>query len=282
MTDGFGIFYRRWRPVGEAERALVCIHGLPGQSAQFDLIGQGLAARGTEVYAIDLRGFGNSVEDGLERGDTKDFDRHLQDIDEVVGQVRKNHPGKRLFVLGYSVGGNYALWYAAGHPDSVDGLILVAPAIRRNSNIAAKDLLPFLFAVAFTPAKQFEMRALLTEEIKKSDETELLFGDPLIPKRLSARYLSGTRPLFTKALGNASRVGEPTLILQGDRDIWVQPIGAKELFEALTVKDKSLRTLQGADHDFFKMFLPELASGNNQANREEVMSIVNDWLKARR
>ena len=133
MTDGFGLFYRRWgREGAEVRRAVICIHGLPGQADQFQLLARDLVSEGSEVYAIDLRGFGNSVEQGLPRGDTRNFQRHLQDLDEVIENVCRKHQGKEIFLLGYSVGGNYAVWYAARHPGSLDGLILLAPGARIN------------------------------------------------------------------------------------------------------------------------------------------------------
>jgi len=55
-------------------------------------MGQELAADGAEVYALDLRGFENSKEEGLSRGDTRNFKRHLKDVNEVVDFVRKSHP----------------------------------------------------------------------------------------------------------------------------------------------------------------------------------------------
>jgi alpha-beta hydrolase superfamily lysophospholipase len=267
MTDGFDIFYRRWKTVGEAQRAVVCIHGLPGQSEQFALIGRDFAAQGTEVYAIDLRGFGSSVEEGLARGDTKDVKRHLQDLDEVVGEIRKNHPGKHVFMLGHSVGCNYALWFVASHRDTLEGLILVAPAIKRTSKIPAMDLLPFLLALVLAPKKTYDLRRVIADDVKKSNEFKVIFDDPMIPTRVSVRYLGGTRPLLDKVLSNASRTEEPTLIIQGDADKWVQPSGATQLLETLPAKDKSLRSFPGADHFFFDLLLPDLASQSDSEKR---------------
>lgn len=92
MTDGFSIFCRRWTAVGEIKKSIICIHGIGGHSGFFRVVGQDLAGDGFEVYALDLRGFGNSKEEALPRGDTSDFNRHLQDVDEVVGFVRKKTP----------------------------------------------------------------------------------------------------------------------------------------------------------------------------------------------
>ena len=68
MTDGFNLFYRCWRASGEIKRVVVCIHGEGDHSSWFKVIGPKLAEDGCQVYALDLRGFGNSLEEGLPRG----------------------------------------------------------------------------------------------------------------------------------------------------------------------------------------------------------------------
>jgi alpha-beta hydrolase superfamily lysophospholipase len=119
-------------------------------------MGQELAADGAEVYALDLRGFENSKEEGLSRGDTRNFKRHLKDVNEVVDFVRKSHPGKGVYMFGHSIGGCYTLWYAANHPDSLDGIILAAPAIVLAPGISGRDYIRFLFLLLFAPKTTYE------------------------------------------------------------------------------------------------------------------------------
>ena len=84
MTDGFNLFVRRWKPACKAEKTVVCFHGFGGHSGPFKPLGENLAAGGIDVYGLDLRGFGNSKEKDLPRGDTKDFKRHMRDLDEAA------------------------------------------------------------------------------------------------------------------------------------------------------------------------------------------------------
>ncbi len=73
MSDGFALFYWQWKVTDEAQRVVVCVHGLGVNSEFFENLGKALAKDKIEVYAQDLRGFGNSVEKGLERGRYKQF-----------------------------------------------------------------------------------------------------------------------------------------------------------------------------------------------------------------
>jgi len=280
MADGFDLFYRRWKRIGEVKRSVICIHGAGSHSEFFRVMGQDLAADGAEVYALDLRGFGNSKEEGLPRGDTGDFKRHLEDVNEVVDFVRKSHLGKKVYMFGQSIGGCYTLWYAANHPDSLDGIILAAPAIVLGSRISGRDYIRFLFLLLFTPKTMYEPYKILPPDQRESEEAKITLQDPLSTTRLSIRWLNGAgRILQYKALQNASRIKKPTLIIQGEQDKTVLPSGAKRLLESLAAKDKSLQTFPDADHYFYHALFLKATEKHDQAKRRLVTSVVRDWLK---
>jgi len=110
MADGFDLFYRHLPAVRTVEKTVVFLHGIEVHSGAFSFMGPELANDTTEVYGFDRRGFGNSKEPDLRRGDTHGFERHLEDINEVVEHVRKSHPNQKLFLFDHSIGCAYALW----------------------------------------------------------------------------------------------------------------------------------------------------------------------------
>jgi len=281
MSDGFDLFGVRWGAAREAERAVVCVHGLPGEAAQFEMLARSLALNGTEVYAIDLRGFGNSVESGLPRGDTRGTKRQLRDVDEVLAQVRKNHPSRHVFILGHSIGCDYSLWQSANHPESVDGLVLLAPGVRLTSRQSAGDMMVILLSLLFAPTKTYDLQKAFSHGVRSSKELRILLENPLITTRLTVRYLGGLRPLITKVLENASKVERQALIVQGDADVWVRPGGAKELVEALRSKDKTMKMVPGAGHFFFGALLPGTPPEEGAGKQDTLMTIVNGWLNGR-
>jgi acylglycerol lipase len=113
-SDGFQLFYRHWSLGGETRRIVLGLHGIGGHSGNFTHMGHQLPAAipGTELYADDRRGFGNSVEDGVQRGGVSSFKRYLLDIDEVAESVRKENPGKGFYLFGKSLGCTHALRFA--------------------------------------------------------------------------------------------------------------------------------------------------------------------------
>jgi alpha-beta hydrolase superfamily lysophospholipase len=280
MTDGFDLFYRYWKPVGDAKKSVVCIHGMGAHSQYFRFIGPDLAADGNEVYALDLRGFGNSKEQDLPRGDTSNFKRHLQDVDEAVNSIRKKHPKNKVFMFGHSLGTVYTLWYAANYPDSLDGVTLAAPTIKGGFwFIPRTDLIKIPFMLLFAPKTVYDSYKTLTQEAKETEEWKIILQDTLDTGKYSWRWLGGVkRDLFDKALQNAARIEKPALIIQGEKDTTCLPHGAKQLYESLATKDKVLKTFPDADHFFYHALFLKITAKHDPAKRTQVTSVVKDWL----
>ena len=133
----------------QAERVVIFFHGLEVHSGAFEFVGSELAREGSMVYGFDRRGMGNSKEPNLPRGDTENFERHLADLDEVVDEVRKNHPNKKLFIFGHSIGCAYALWYGAHYPEKIDGLILASPPVKTGFKVPFGDTLKLALSPAY-------------------------------------------------------------------------------------------------------------------------------------
>src|ERR1041384_520335 len=150
---GIEIFVRNKRPASmtsfRPERTVVFVHGAtyPAHTA-FELKLEGLswmeyiAARGYDVYLLDLRGYGKSTrpkemsEDAtknppLVRGDTA-----VKDIGTVVDFVlaRRNIP--RVNLLGWSWGTTLMATYTSENNAKVERLVLYAPSwIRQTASL---------------------------------------------------------------------------------------------------------------------------------------------------
>ncbi|MDV3244580.1 MAG: alpha/beta hydrolase [Nitrososphaerales archaeon] len=287
MTDGFGLFYRHWKTTGEVKRIVVCIHGIGEHSGFFRFVAQDLASDGAEVFAIDLRGFGNSREEGLPIGDTSNIKKYLHDVEEVITYIRGRHPGKKLFLIGHSMGGLHALWYAANNPSSPDGLILAGSSVDlfgiRAERPSARLLIRAVFQILFARRAMLDMYGSGSERFRRSQEfdayTEYLINDPLSTGKFTWRYLLGIGPLVRKALKNASRTYVPAFIIQGEADGMVGPTGARKVFEELASKDKILRTFADADHYFYHVIFPTATSKYDLGKKKQVTNAISDWLR---
>jgi pimeloyl-ACP methyl ester carboxylesterase len=145
-TDpGIELFVRNKRPAAMAafrpERTLLYVHGAtyPASTA-FDLKLDGLswmeyiAARGYDVYLIDLRGYGKSTRPPemaqkadanppIVRGDTA-----VKDIGSVVDFILARRNLTRLNLIGWSWGTTLMATYTTQNAAKVERLVLYAPA----------------------------------------------------------------------------------------------------------------------------------------------------------
>jgi pimeloyl-ACP methyl ester carboxylesterase len=141
---GIAIFVRNKHPAEmnsfRPERTLLFVHGATyPASAAFDLALDGMswmdyiAARGYDVYLLDLRGYGRSTRPKemsespeanapIVRGDIA-----IKDIGAVVDFILKRRNIARLNLLGWSWGTTLMATYTTSHADKVERLMLYAP-----------------------------------------------------------------------------------------------------------------------------------------------------------
>ena len=105
--------------------------------------------RGLAVYALDLRGRGQS--DG-ERFYVEKFADYVSDVATVVTLAKSREPGLPVFLLGHSAGGVVSCIYALDHQAELAGLICESFAFQ----VPAPD---FALAVAQGPEPRRAARA---------------------------------------------------------------------------------------------------------------------------
>jgi alpha-beta hydrolase superfamily lysophospholipase len=125
--DGTKLAYRAYLPAAAAAapaRVAILIHGSGGSSANMNILGRALAARGVPAFAPDERGHGESGR----RGDVDHIGQLEDDLADLVALVHKAYPTARLVLAGHSSGGGFAL-RIAGEPQGrlFDRFVLLAP-----------------------------------------------------------------------------------------------------------------------------------------------------------
>jgi len=107
-------------------RAVLYLHGFVDYFFHAH-VGDALAARGYDLYGLDLRDYGRSIRDGRPPNDTTDLATYTEEIDAAVRILREDHG--RLVLLGHSTGGLVAsLWADARRGEGlIDALVLNSP-----------------------------------------------------------------------------------------------------------------------------------------------------------
>ena len=269
---GIEIYVRNKRPAAMSafrpERTVVFVHGATNPaSTGFDLVLGGLswmeyiAARGYDVYLLDLRGYGRSTrpkemeEDPkanppIVRGETA-----VKDIGSVVDFVLTRRKIPRVSLFGHSWGTTLMASYAAQHPGKVERLVLYAPQWIRTtpSPVQAPAGSGALGAYRLVTVEQTWARRMTgVPEHKKADlfpagwfETwaeATWASDPKaadrVPPAMRApngvvqdgqEYWSVGKPYY-----DPGKVTSPTLLVLGEWDNDTPPHMAQTLFPLLT------------------------------------------------
>lgn len=104
--------YKRF---GEGQ-PLIILHGLYGSSDNWLSFGKQLAGNDLEVYLVDLRNHGESPFDGSHT---------YNDMKKDIFTFCMHHEIKAPIILGHSMGGKAAMFFAAKYPDIVKKLIVI-------------------------------------------------------------------------------------------------------------------------------------------------------------
>jgi lysophospholipase len=104
---------------------VVIVHGICEHLDRYDYLTEKLNNAGYNVYRYDARGHGRS--EG-EKGDLKDYQDYLLDLDIYIESVKKEYPDLKLILLGHSMGGLVATSYASMFSSKIDYLALSGAA----------------------------------------------------------------------------------------------------------------------------------------------------------
>ena len=121
-ADGAKLFYRAYAPLGDnIKGSAVLVHGSSGSSDSMHPMATALAAAGVHVYALDIRGHGDSAP----KGHIAFIGQLESDLQSFVQAVQPPSPST---LIGFSSGGGFVLRVAASEMQSAfDSYLLLAP-----------------------------------------------------------------------------------------------------------------------------------------------------------
>lgn len=262
-VDGVSLYYQSWHPVEAPKAVLGIAHGLGGHSGLFGNVVNALVAKGYAAYGMDLRGHGRS---SGQRGYINRWTELREDFDRFRQLMATHHPSLPCFAMGHSLGSIITLDYALRHPDSLSGLVLMAPPLKQ------AGVPPLRLAIGQMVSRVYPRFTLNTgiPQSASSRDPEVIAtyaSDPL-------RHTKGTARLVTEYLktiqyiqANLPYLQAPILVLHGSKDVVALPESSDLLFEQLQVMDKEYRSYSGAFHDL-----------HNDTNYQQVVNDLTNWL----
>ena len=218
--DGLRLPLRIWLPEPTAPDAVViALHGFNDYSNFFEGTGQFLADRNILTYAFDQRGFGQAPGPGFWHG----IAAMTKDLTTLTTLIRARHPKTPLYLFGESMGGAVVMVTTSqardpGRPLDIDGVVLSAPAVWGRQTMPWYQRLALWVSAHTVPAMKLTGQGL---KIMASDNIEMLRAlgrDPLIIKATRIDAMYGLTNLMDAALGSASGMNVPLLMLYGKKD----------------------------------------------------------------
>jgi alpha-beta hydrolase superfamily lysophospholipase len=261
------IYYRKW-PAADPKAALLLVHGLGAHSARWNFLADYFKARGIASYALELKGFGATPE--RPRGHIDSFNIYYADILKLHDIIKKGNPGRKVFLLGESLGGLIVFLTACQYPDKFAGQILISPAFQNGMKFKASAYLTLISQLFINPRKTVEMpftSAMCTRDIAYQ---KVMDNNPDEVRVASLKLLINTLFAQMAALKLAKTLQVPSLFLIAGKDYLVNENAARQLFDKLKLGDKT------------KIEYPEMLHALSiELGREKVFADILNWLARR-
>jgi pimeloyl-ACP methyl ester carboxylesterase len=265
---GQNLYLRNKHPAAlydvRAEKTVLFLHGAtyPAHSS-FDMAVDGqswmdwMAARGYDVYSLDIRGYGKSAhppemsqtpEANPPVVDTADA---IDDVTRAVDFILSRRNAQRIVLVGWSWGATLAGGFANGAQDKVERLVLYAPQwLRDVTPPTDADLarVPAWRQVDPRDARDIWLKAV-PEAKREATLSKAVFADwlkatiasdpePAVPNTVRApngvvldtmRFWASGKPRW-----NPERLSVPALVIQGEWDAEAPPSMGMKLFNRMT------------------------------------------------
>ena len=274
MLSGLGIevsnprlaVWRTLPPQDNAVARIILIHGIKEYSRWHQNTIAGLSARGIEVVYFDLRGSGHS--EGLPQFVHR-FQQYVDDVRSVVRWTQNNLPPLPLYVLGHSLGGTIAIYYAASNQQQLSGLIVTAPAYLPGKGISGPKMFAARVLSTFFP--RFRIWEGLARGLIAHDPIveDLKDRDPLVYRFNTARQGDVALRAMSQLPQVVGRVHIPVFFSHGSADQLIQPAGTRHLYERVGSSDRTYFEVPGGFHEL-----------HNDTGRARLFEEIARWVRS--
>lgn len=114
------------RDVADAAPVLLIWPAMGTRARNYKLLAEALCARGCVAAVAELRGHGTSSLRASHGCDYGYREMLQEDWETAVQSLEQAYPGRPLYLVGHSLGGQLSLLYAACQPQRVAGVVLLA------------------------------------------------------------------------------------------------------------------------------------------------------------
>lgn len=285
-----------WLPEGDPSAVLQITHGMAEYIDRYDQFAAYLAENGWAVIGHDHLGHGKSVKSDSELGffAEQNGDRIvIDDIHLVTLEAKKRFPGKKIFLLGHSMGSFMTRRYLALYSRELDGAIIMGTgnipgAVAGLGKFCAKTSVrfrgshyrsKFLTGLALgSNNKPFRPNRTPVDWLSREEgNVDRYVKDPLCGFMFTS---AAFRDFFTVLSSLARKEGFdtirrsiPLLITSGDED----PVGGKKACPAVKAQYDAL----GFTDVTLKMYPEDRHEILNEIDKDTVFADILGWLNSK-
>ena len=236
------LHFRKWCVSGDI---IIYLHGIESNSGWFSAFASQLAERGFSLYGIDRRGSGLNHED---RGDIKDYNIFLDDIEDAVNFVKSENPGKKIYLMGICWGAFLAVNYALKRHTAPDGIILLSPAIYRKVDLRPIVKIAGWASSIVYPKGYFKIP--INDRMFTDNERYRSFirSDKMRLRSLTCRFFKEILRMENDFASSANELFLPVLVLLAGHDEIVDNAQVKRWFNVLPIEEKMIETFTDFHH----------------------------------
>jgi alpha-beta hydrolase superfamily lysophospholipase len=261
------ILYRHWN-ASSPKAVLLLIHGLGAHTARWNFLAGFFAAKGFSSYALDLRGFGRTPE--RPRGHIDSFRIYDDDLLALLAIVAREHPGKKIFLLGESLGALMAFNLAGRFPGEFSGQILISPSFKNGMKFPLSSYLTLIALYLINARKTVPVpftSAMCTRDVAYQ---KVMDANPDELRVASLKCLMGILGEQRSAKKPAKAMSVPALFLIPGLDQLVDERASRKLFAKMSLDDKTLLEYPDMHHAL-----------SIELGREKVFADILAWLRKR-
>lgn len=248
----------------QSQTTILLFHGILGSNYTFNTTAGRLKdSTGANVISVDFRGHGRS--EG-ERGDVEYIDQYVDDISDIVKQIREEQPNQRIILAGHSMGGGIAMRYVMKEKlEEVNAYLLFAPALGWNSPTTRKEGSSDSKSFSQSHIARFIGLAMLNSiGIKAFNHKSVLYFNLGEEKPLTYSYRSIASISPEDAALAFSMVDKPLMVIVGTEDQIFHPEEFGPLLR--NSSEGQVELIENANHNSVHYDL-------------RTMKIVKDWFE---
>ena len=288
-ADNYPLETALWTPEGEVRAVVQILHGMAEHIARYDRLARALCARGYAVAGHDHRGHGQKCpEDKIGYcADQNGWSKVVGDAHQETLLLKNRFPGKKLILLGHSMGSFLAREYVLRYGGDISALVLSGTGYYGKALCAAGGFLAKLCppkkpsklvdSIAFSANNKPFKPARTGFDWLSRDEKEVdkYVADArcgfIFTARAFGDFFGGLKDLTKTERLAAIDPALPILIISGDNDpVGGMGAGVKSVYDEYKragLKHVTMKLYPGARHEIF-----------NETNRDEVTNDLADWL----